>query len=248
MIPPVLDRKYEELTEEVFLDLLKERENKMKKGVVLISGGLDSSTVAYYARKECNELYALTLNYGQAHKRELESAKTIAKMLGVVDHKILNLPLNEIGGSSLFNTDEIPTEEVDGIPSTWVPQRNAIFLAVAYGYAEVNECNAIYMGVSNMDYSGYPDCRPEFIEAMDIALNLASKDYVENGNRITIRTPIIGLTKKETIELGFELGVPYEFTWSCYKGGDRACGLCPSCRLRLEAFKQVGIQDPIDYF
>ncbi|KKL97497.1 hypothetical protein LCGC14_1833900 [marine sediment metagenome] len=230
----------------------------MSGSVVLLSGGLDSAVTAWIAKREKGrfhhnrnaemDLYALSLRYGQAHSREIESAIQLGHELGVKRHLELNLPLHAIGGSSLFNREEIPTEGLDsGVPSTWVPQRNAVFLALAFGWAEVVGADRVYVGVNAVDYSGYPDCRPEFVEAMAKALNLASKQFVETGSGIQIVTPIIDLTKKEIVQMGLRLGVPFQHTWSCYKGGELACGVCDSCRIRLAAWKALGKTDPIRY-
>jgi len=219
------------------------------RGVVLLSGGLDSAVTAWIAKGECGDLYTLTFHYGQAHSKEIRCASELSWALGVRDHKVLGLPLNLIGGSSLFNKDEIPTSEVEGIPSTWVPQRNSIFLAIAFGWTETLGCDRVYIGVNSVDYSGYPDCRPEFIKKMSNALNLASKKYVESDGRgfIEVHTPLSGLSKAEIIKKGAELGVPFRETTSCYKGEEEACGSCSSCRLRLKGFREAGLVDPIKY-
>ncbi len=222
----------------------------MKKVVVLLSGGLDSTVTAYIARKDIGvrgELYALTAMYGQLHKKEVKCAIEQSILLDAKDHTILPLPLDMIGGSSLTGKGEIPTEESKGIPSTWVPQRNSIFLALAFAYAETMGATLVYTGFNVRDYSGYPDCRPEFVEQMQRALNLASKQFVETGEGIGITCPLMHKTKAEVIETGQTLSVPFEKTWSCYKGGKKACGVCDSCRIRLEAFAKVGLDDPIEY-
>jgi len=218
---------------------------QVDSGIILLSGGLDSAVTAWCAKEECKKLYALSFDYGQTHIKEKNSAKLLADRLETIEHKILKLPLSELGGSSLFNKDEIPSKGVlSGIPSTWVPQRNAVFLAIAFSWAEVVGADRVYIGVNAVDYSGYPDCRPEFIKAYNRALNLASKQFVETGRGVSVSTPIIDLTKKQIIELGLRLGVPFELTWSCYKGENRPCGVCDSCRIRLAAFKELGIVDP----
>lgn len=220
----------------------------MSKGVVLLSGGMDSAVTAYVAKKECEQLYAITFRYGQAHSKEVSCALTLGTMLGVEKHKVLDLPLNDIGGSSLFDKGEIPTEGLGkGIPSTWVPQRNAIFLAVTFGWAEVVGADTVYIGVNHIDYSGYPDCRPLFIKAINNALNFASKRWVETGDGISIEAPLMDLSKRQIVELGLKLGVPFQNTTSCYKGGEIACGECASCRIRLKAFSEAGIDDLIKY-
>lgn len=218
------------------------------KGVVLLSGGMDSAVTAWIAREECEELYALTFRYGQRHYKEVSCAIYLGQLLEVIWHKVLELPLSEIGGSSLVGKGEIPVSGLTkGIPSTWVPQRNSMFLAFAFAWAEVLGCNRVYIGVNAVDYSGYPDCGLEFLESMEEALNLASKSSVEGGEKIEIRTPVIGMRKSEEIELGMGLKIPFEHTWSCYQGEGEACGLCDSCRLRLKAFKEAGVKDPIKY-
>jgi len=221
---------------------------KVHKGVVLLSGGLDSTTVAWIAKEECEELYALTILYGQTHKREVDCARRLAKRLGVAEHKVLQLPLNKLTKSALFGNGNIPVEGIEeGIPSTWVPQRNSIFLSCAFAWAEVVGADRVYTGVNSVDYSGYPDCRPEFIAALNRALNLASKCFVEGGTGVQIHTPIMNLTKNKIVELGLSLGVPYQLTTSCYSGRDKACGLCDSCRIRRQAFLDNGMEDPIEY-
>jgi len=231
-------------------DYLSGTRDKMKKVVVLLSGGLDSTVTAYLARKDVGvrgELYALTAMYGQTHKKEVKCAIEQSILLDAKDHTILPLPLDLLGGSSLLGKGEIPTEGVEGIPSTWVPQRNSIFLALAFAYAETVGADLVYTGFNIKDYSGYPDCRPEFVEQIQKALNLASKQFVETGKGIGIACPIMHKTKAEIIEIGRTLLVPFEKTWSCYKGGEEACGVCPSCRIRLKAFAEVGLVDPLDY-
>lgn len=241
--------------------VVKERDNSMietfglqygpsgekKRGVVLLSGGLDSAVTAWTAKQDCDELFAITFEYGQAHWREVKCAIQLALELDVQKHLIIELPLNQVGGSSLFNRDDIPIIKTKGIPTTWVPQRNAIFLAVAFGWAEVVGTDRVYIGVNEVDYGGYPDCRPRFISAMNVALNLASKQFAETGSGVQIMTPIIDQSKKRIVELGLKLGVPFEKTFSCYKGGEKACGKCSSCKIRLRGFAEAGIKDPIEY-
>lgn len=219
------------------------------KAVVLLSGGLDSSTVVAKAKADGFEVYALSFDYGQRHDSELEAAKQVAKKEAVAEHKILPMNLRGIGGSAL--TDDaiaVPTDEADGIPVTYVPARNTVFLSIALGWAEVIEADAIYIGVSAVDYSGYPDCRPEYIAAFESLANLATKRTVE-GKKIEIRTPLIQLTKAETIAMGVELGVDYSLTVSCYQANDagEACGQCDSCRLRIKGFMEAGLADPTRY-
>lgn len=223
-------------------------EEKGRKAVILLSGGLDSTVTAYQASTLWDELYALTFNYGQKHNREVQCALQVGLILGVERHKVLELPLGMIGGSSLVGEGSISVGGLKReIPSTWVPQRNAIFLAIAFGWAEVIGAAKVYIGVNSIDYSGYPDCRPEFISAMEKSLNLASKQFVEQGTSIRIVAPLMSLSKKEIVGLGVKLRVPFAETWSCYQGGKRACGKCDSCLLRLAAFKANGIIDPIMY-
>lgn len=219
------------------------------RAVVLLSGGLDSSTVVAKAKADGFEVYALSFDYGQRHDSELEAAKRVAKKEVVVEHKILPMNLRGIGGSAL--TDDsiaVPTDEADGIPVTYVPARNTVFLSIALGWAEVIEADAIYIGVSAVDYSGYPDCRPEYIAAFESLANLATKRAVE-GKKIEIKTPLIQLTKAETIAMGVELGVDYSLTVSCYQANEagEACGQCDSCRLRIKGFMEAGLPDPTRY-
>lgn len=221
----------------------------MKKAIIVLSGGLDSTTCMGIAKDEGYELYAITFHYGQRHNREVEQAKQVAHFYNVKDHRIVNLTfLKEIGGSALTDNDmAVPKSgEEEGIPSTYVPARNLIFLSLATAYAEVVGAEAIYTGVSAVDYSGYPDCRPEFIESMSKTIQLATKAGTTDAS-IRIETPLIRLSKSETIRTGIELGVPYELTTSCYLGDEVACGECDSCRLRLKGFKEAGVRDPVDY-
>jgi len=219
------------------------------KAVVLLSGGLDSAVVAYQAKKDVGEkgqLFALTVRYGQVHSKEVDCAHRISKALGVVEHFNSELSLRFLK-SSLVGTGEIPTKEVGGIPNTWVPQRNSIFLALAFAYAETVGAESVYMGLNSVDYSGYPDCRPGFVEVIQQALNLASKRYVEDNKILYIEAPLMYLHKGEIIKMGLELGVPFQDTTSCYQGREKACGVCPSCRIRLQGFKDAGWIDPIQY-
>ena len=223
-----------------------------KKAVCLISGGLDSTVAAAYARSSGYEIYALTIIYGQKHEKEVESAKKIARQLGAKEHKILRVPLEDIAVSALTSAElNIPkrtrSEEIgQEIPVTYVPGRNIIFLSIAAAYAESIGADSIFIGVNAIDYSGYPDCRPEFIEAMQEALRLGMKRGVE-GRPIKIETPLINMTKAEIVKLGKKLDAPLHLTWSCYRGGDKACGRCDSCILRLKGFMEAGIPDPIEY-
>jgi 7-cyano-7-deazaguanine synthase len=222
------------------------------KAVVLHSGGLDSSTVLYIAAKEDNQqVYPISFLYGQKHFYELECARKVAESLGSVQ-KVAHVGLRELVKSALLGSSDIPSDGVKPgeIPSTWVPQRNAIFLALAYAYAEMVGADWVYGGMNAVDYSGYPDCRPEFLLAIEKALNLASKRFVETGKAIRLVTPLVKMSKADIIRTGLRLEVPYNLTWSCYKGPDelnRACGVCDSCRIRLEGFESVGCEDPIQY-
>ena len=224
----------------------------MKKAVCLISGGLDSSVTAYTAKNEGYELFAITFNYKQKHRREIESAKRIAESVGVKKHILFDIDLSVFGGSSLVDEKmEIQKnnklEDIGKkIPLTYVPARNTVFLSIGLAYAEVVHANAIFIGVTATDYSGYPDCRPEYIEAFQRLANLATKKGVE-GEKIEIKAPLLFMNKSEIIIRGTELGVPFEKTWSCYQGGEKACGRCDSCLLRLKGFKDAGLKDPLEY-
>lgn len=216
------------------------------RAVILLSGGLDSTTVAWLARASGFELCALSFDYGQRHRRELDAAERVAETLGVSEHQIVRMNLGDWSASSLTGQGDIPTSGVGvEIPSTWVPARNHIFLAVASGYAEVVGASAIYIGVSEVDYSGYPDCRGEFLDAFQRAADLASKQFVEEGRSIPVIAPFLYLPKSGVVRLGLSLGVDYALTWSCYLGGDAPCGVCDSCRLRAAAFEAAGEADPL---
>ncbi len=220
-----------------------------KKAVVLLSGGLDSTTVLAQAKSEGYDLYALSFDYGQRHDAELEAAKRIATAMGVAEHKVVPINLSSIGGSALTDHSiDVPVEEGEGIPVTYVPARNTVFLSIALGWAEVLDAQDIFIGVSAVDYSGYPDCRPEYIAAYERLANLATKMGVE-GRSIRIRTPLINLTKAATIQLGHQLGVDYGLTVSCYQANSEgeACGQCDSCRLRKKGFDEAGVPDPTRY-
>ena len=220
-----------------------------KKAVILCSGGLDSSTILAIALKEGYECHTLAFDYGQRTRSELMAAQRVSQTLGAVDHKVINLDLRAIGGSAL--TDDgiaVPETEGRGIPVTYVPARNTVFLSIALGYAEVMDAQAIFIGVNAVDYSGYPDCRPEYIQAFAAMAALATRSGVE-GRPLSIETPLLKLSKSEIIQLGVKLGVDYSITVSCYQADNRglACGKCDSCRLRKIGFDQAGIADPTAY-
>lgn len=220
-----------------------------QKAVVLLSGGLDSATTLAMAREQGFACYALSFDYGQRHSSELLAANRVAQAVGVDEHKVIQLDLGAIGGSALTNTSiEVPTTPSEGIPVTYVPARNTIFLAYALGWAEVLGAKYIFIGVNAVDYSGYPDCRPEYIAAFQNMANLATKAGVE-GESITIQTPLIELSKADIIRQGIRLGVDYGKTISCYNPDrqGRACGLCDSCRLRAAGFQDAAIADPTHY-
>ncbi len=220
-----------------------------KKAIILLSGGLDSITVLAYAQSQNYQCYAMSFDYGQRHNAELTSAKNIATQYNVKDHKIIKLGLSDIGGSALTdNTIAVPDSPQEGIPVTYVPARNTVFLAFALGWAEVLQAQDIFIGVNAVDYSGYPDCRPEFIKSFQHMANLATKAGVE-GEEIKIHTPLIMFSKAEIIQLGMRLGVDYRQTVSCYSADEqgRACGICDACRLRATGFEQAGVEDLTRY-
>ncbi len=221
------------------------------KAVCLLSGGLDSATCLAYARREGFECYALSFDYGQRHRIELEAARRIAEALDVADHRVAKIDLRVFGHSALTDEIEVPKGRNEdsmahGIPITYVPARNTIFLSFALAWAEVLEASDIYIGVNALDYSGYPDCRPEFIEAFERMSNLATKAGVEGRTRIQIRTPLIRLSKADIVRLGRELNVPFALTHSCYDpdAAGRPCGACDSCLLRAKGFREAGVVDP----
>jgi len=226
-----------------------------KRAVVLLSGGLDSATTLAIARSEGFECYALTFRYGQRHKREIKAAKKIADSLGTAEHRIIDIDLAQFGGSALTDSIiEVPKDRVDlanhnQIPTTYVPARNTIFLSYALAWAEVLGAFDIFIGVNATDYSGYPDCRGEFITAFEKTANLATAAAVEGKGRYHIHTPIINMTKAEIILTGTKLGVDFALTHSCYDPDQqgRSCGRCDSCRLRLKGFAEAGLKDPIEY-
>ena len=226
-----------------------------KRAVILLSGGLDSATTLAIARSEGFECYALTFRYGQRHKREIEAAKKIANFLGTAEHRIIDIDLAAFGGSALTDsTIEVPRDRAglgnhNQIPPTYVPARNTIFLSYALAWAEVLGTFDIFIGVNATDYSGYPDCRAEFIAAFEKTANLATAATVEPKGRYHIHTPIIDMTKAEIILTGTKLGVDFSLTHSCYDPDQqgRSCGRCDSCKLRLKGFAEAGLKDPIEY-
>ena len=220
-----------------------------KKAVILVSGGLDSTTVLAMARSQGYACYTLSFEYGQRNRAELLAAERVSTALGDVEHKVVHLNLDSIGGSALTDTSiAVPEVETEGIPVTYVPARNTVFLSIALGWAEVLGADDIFIGVNAVDYSGYPDCRPEYIAAFEAVANLATKAGVE-GRKMTVHTPLMTLGKGAIIEAGAALGVDYGLTVSCYQATEEglACGLCDSCRLRREGFEQAGITDPTRY-
>jgi 7-cyano-7-deazaguanine synthase len=223
--------------------------NSSKRAVILVSGGLDSTTVLAMARAQGYACYTLSFDYGQRHRAELLAAKRVSEALGDVEHMVVKLNLDTIGGSALTDTGiDVPEEETEGIPVTYVPARNTVFLSIALGWAEVLGAQDIFIGVNAVDYSGYPDCRPEYIAAYEAMANLATRAGVE-GERMTIHTPLMKLGKGDIIEAGQALGVDYSLTVSCYQATDTglACGKCDSCRLRRQGFLDAGVVDPTRY-
>jgi len=221
-----------------------------KKAVILLSGGLDSATVIAMAKADGYDCYTMSFDYGQRHRAELQAAERVARQQGVIEHKVIGLNLNGIGGSALTDSSiDVPEAPSEGIPVTYVPARNTVFLSLALGWAEVLGARDIFIGVNAVDYSGYPDCRPEFVEAFERMANLATKAGVE-GDGFRIQAPLQFLSKAQIIEAGIAQGVDYSLTVSCYQADDdgRACGKCDSCRLRSEGFAAAGISDPTRYF
>jgi 7-cyano-7-deazaguanine synthase len=222
------------------------------RAVVLLSGGLDSATTLAIARAEGYTCHALSFDYGQRHARELESARRVAQALEAVDHRVLRLDLRAIGGSALTDDIEVPKGRsaaamAEGIPTTYVPARNTIFLGYALGWAEVLGAQDLFIGVNALDYSGYPDCRPEFIEAFERLANLATKVGVEGTSRFRVHTPLIALSKAQIVLRAWELGVDFTLTWSCYepRADGRPCGACDSCLLRAKGFAEARLVDPV---
>jgi 7-cyano-7-deazaguanine synthase len=224
----------------------------MSSAVVLLSGGLDSCVTLAIAKQDNDEVYALTFDYGQRHEKEVESAKRLAGFYGVKKHMILRIPLEEVAESALTREEEpLPehgtVEEMTlTIPPTYVPGRNIVLLSYALSWAESVHADYIYIGAHTQDYSGYPDCRPEFLKAFQNMANLGTRRGAE-GRQIELRYPIINMAKSEIISKGRDLEVPFELTWSCYEGGEKACGKCDSCVFRLKGFDEVGLKDPLEY-
>jgi 7-cyano-7-deazaguanine synthase len=227
-----------------------------KKALVLLSGGLDSSTVAAIAKAQGYEIYALSFDYAQRHRRELESAKRVAESLGVARHLVINFDLRNIGASALTSNIEVPkqgsTEDLmkqreEVIPATYVPARNTIFLSFALSWAETLEAPDIFIGANAVDYSGYPDCRPEYLRAFEQMANLATKISVEGKLTFKIIAPLLSMTKADIIRKGTELGLDYSLTWSCYdpQPDGKPCGTCDSCLFRAKGFKEAGLKDPL---
>lgn len=223
-----------------------------KKAVVLLSGGLDSSTLAYYVKNMGYDLYTISFDYGQKSRRELDASRKIGRLLGVKDHKFIKIDLKIIGGSALTSEIDVPkTDDLDNkkqeisdkkeIPITYVPARNTIFLSIALAYAEVIDADVIFYGANCIDYSGYPDCRPEFIDAFNNLAKLGTKKGIE-GKTIKIEAPFLFYTKKDIVKTALDLGVPIEETWSCYNDGDEPCGRCDSCIIRQKAIDEVNAE------
>ena len=220
------------------------------KAIVLLSGGLDSTVCMAVAKDQNCEIYPISFNYHQRHSVELNSAKNVAEYFKVKKHFIVETNMNEFGTSSLtdLNIDvPINNEDEKNIPNTYVPARNLIFLSYALGYAEAVGAEKIFIGVNAVDYSGYPDCRPEFIELFQNLADYSTKAAIQDKKKVKIETPLISLTKKEIVLLGQKLNAPLHLTHSCYNGGEEACGVCDSCRLRLKGFEEAGYSDPIKY-
>ncbi len=229
-------------------------EQQEKKAVILFSGGLDSTTVLALARAEGYSVHALSFRYGQRHMQELAAARKLAHLMGVEEHLVIDINMRDIGGSALTDDIEVPKADQPGheegeIPVTYVPARNTIFLSFALGWAEVLGADSIFIGVNAIDYSGYPDCRPEFISAFEKMANLATKAGVEGTTRIRIKTPLLHMSKADIIRKGMELGVDYGMTHSCYDPSPEgyACGRCDSCILRKQGFARAGVPDPTRY-
>lgn len=224
----------------------------MTRAVCLLSGGLDSMVAACEARERGHELFGLSIRYGQRHARELEAASAVAKAIGCREHKVVDVGLTTFGGSALTDRgiavplDRSPGEMSRGIPSTYVPARNTVFLSLALAYAETRGAEAIFIGANALDYSGYPDCRPEYYDAFARLARLATKAGVE-GKDLRIEAPLLAMTKADIVRRGLALKAPLHLTWSCYLGGTKACGRCDSCLLRLKGFREAGVPDPVPY-
>lgn len=221
----------------------------MTRAVILLSGGLDSATVLALAKADARECYALSVSYGQRHQAELNAATRVASALGAKEHRIMHVGLGRIGGSALTDPSiDVPTTPGEGIPVTYVPARNTIMLSLALAWAEVLGAEEIHVGVNAVDYSGYPDCRPEYVAAFEQLARLATKAGVE-GRPLSIKAPLVNLSKAEIIRTGTKLGIDYALTVSCYQADSagRACGVCDSCRLRREGFAAAGVADPTNY-
>lgn len=224
----------------------------MTRAIVLLSGGLDSTVAAALAKEAGHELHAVSFDYGQRHVRELESARAVADAIGCASHTVLKVPVGEYGGSALTDASlDVPTDRdestmADDIPITYVPARNIVFLSLALGVAEVKEADLIYIGANALDYSGYPDCRPEFFAAFEEMARLGTKRGVE-GHPVKIEVPLQHMTKADIVREGLRTDAPLALTWSCYQGGEAACGVCDSCQLRLKGFREAGAEDPIAY-
>lgn len=223
-----------------------------RRAVVLISGGLDSAVVGTIAKCERYDLFCLTVEYGQRHAKEIEHAKKVADALRVEEHKIIKVPLKELATSALTDDDvDVPKDRTDeeigaDIPPTYVPARNSVLLSLALAYAETVEADAVFIGAHAQDYSGYPDCRPEFIEAFQGVAEVATKQAVE-GKPPKVFAPLIEWDKVKILETGVDLRAPIKFTWSCYEDGDEQCGRCDACRIRRRAFEAAGVEDPVGY-
>lgn len=215
------------------------------KSVVLISGGIDSFVAAACEKKAGKEIYGLSVYYGQIHKREIDSAKNVGRFLGVKEHRFIDIDLSWLP-STLTNTAITRKDIHSNIPPSYVPARNIIFLSLALAYAESIDAEAIVIGVHCIDYSGYPDCRPEFIKAFQKVIDTGIKKSVEGG-KILIKAPLLRMKKSEIVKLGYSLGLDFSITWSCYKGGTKPCGVCDSCKIRLKAFSEAGYIDPLEY-
>lgn len=222
--------------------------SELNKAVVLLSGGLDSATVLAMAREQNFEVHTLAVDYGQRHRAELKAATELSEALGADSHRVVQVDLRAIGGSALTDDIDVPTEPGEGIPVTYVPARNTLMLSLALGHAEVIGAHDLFIGVNAVDYSGYPDCRPQFIAAFEDLCQLATRAGDEGG-RFKIHTPLIHLSKAEIVQRGTELGVDYAMTVSCYQADEqgRACGVCDSCRLRRAGFEAAGLPDPTRY-